>query len=102
MATIDFPYQGFSKEEFIIKALTWADTQSHFAYFNSNDIPYPKDGFRHILAIGASEKLDYRARSVFDELRAFHQRIEQSDQMNDWLVGYLGYDLKNENAKTRE
>lgn len=99
MATIDFPYQGFSKEKFIIKALTWADTQSHFAYFNSNDIPYPKDGFRHILAIGASEKLDYRARSVFDELRAFHQRIEQSDQMNDWLVGYLGYDLKNETQR---
>ncbi|MFT7149468.1 MAG: para-aminobenzoate synthetase component 1 [Nonlabens sp.] len=99
MATINFPYQGFSKEEFIIKALTWADTQSHFAYFNSNDIPYPKNGFRHILAIGANEKLDCHARSVFDDLRAFHKKIEQSDQMNDWLVGYLGYDLKNETER---
>jgi len=99
MATIDFPYQGFSKEEFIIKALNWADTQSHFAYFNSNDISYPKNGFRHVLAIGANDKLEYCAGSVFDGLRAFHKRIEQSDQINDWLVGYLGYDLKNETER---
>lgn len=99
MATIDFPYQGFSKEEFIIKALTWADTQSHFAYFNSNDISYPKNGFRHVLAIGTSDKLEYCAGSVFNDLRSFQKRIEQSDQMNDWLVGYLGYDLKNETER---
>ncbi len=99
MAIINFPYEELSKEEFILKALTWADQQRHFAYFNSNDIPYPKNGFRHVLAIGAKETLGYHQGTFFDELSALQKRIEQSDLMNDWLVGYLGYDLKNETEK---
>lgn len=99
MATINFPYKEFTKEEFILKALYWADQQSHFAYFNSNNIPYPKDGFQHILAIGAKETLAYHAGSVFNDLKEFQQRIHQNDLTNDWSVGYLGYDLKNELEK---
>lgn len=99
MATVNFPYKGFSKEEFILKALSWADKQSHFAYFNSNNVSYPKDGFQHVLAIGANEALAYRSGSAFNDLKEFQQRVQETDQLNNWLVGYLGYDLKNEVEK---
>lgn len=96
MAIINFPYKEFSKEAFILKALNWANQQSHFAYFNSNNIPYPKDGFQHVLAIGVNETLAYHTGSVFKDLKEFQQRIHQNGQTNNWSVGYLGYDLKNE------
>jgi para-aminobenzoate synthetase component 1 len=74
------------KSAFITKALNWADTHSHFAYYNSNQIEYPYSGFMHCLAIGAKRVL-HSSKSPFEALADFHQ--------NTWLFGYLGYDLKN-------
>lgn len=99
MITINFPYLGFSKKDFISKALTWANLQSHFAYFNSNDINYPHDGFRHVLAIGADQIFNPQQGHAFEGLKAFQATIESKDQGSDWIVGYLGYDLKNEIEK---
>ena len=50
-------------------------------------IPYPFELFKTILAIGAKELLE-PSDSNFEALTHFHQ--------NDWLFGFLGYDLKNE------
>ncbi len=96
MTKVHFPYEGESQESFIKKALTWANTKSHFAYYNANDIPYPHDGFLHALAIGAREQLVFHKGTVFSELRAFQNKITKGNYANDWIVGYLGYDLKNE------
>jgi para-aminobenzoate synthetase component I len=74
------------KSAFIRKALNWANAHSHFAYYNSNQIDYPYDGFIHCLAIGAKRILN-AGQSPFEALADFHQ--------NTWLFGYLGYDLKN-------
>jgi para-aminobenzoate synthetase component 1 len=79
-----------NKSAFIRKALDWANTHSHFAYHNSNQIEYPYSGFIHCLAIGAKRIFD-SAESPFEALAAFHQ--------NTWLFGYLGYDLKNKVEK---
>lgn len=75
-----------NKPAFIKQALNWANSYSHFAYYNSNQIVYPHDGFIHCLAIGAKRILN-ADQSPFRALADFHQ--------NTWLFGYFGYDLKN-------
>lgn len=88
MQRITFPYQEYSRQEFIKRALYWANTHSHFAYYQSNGIEYPHGGFREVLAIGCKEIFVPDQSSVFEALKDF--------QKNQWRFGYLGYDLKNE------
>ena len=77
-----------SKAEFVKRALEWANTHSHLAYYQSNNIEYPHNGFREILAVGCQTTFLSNAGSVFEDLKSFHKK--------QWLFGYLGYDLKNE------
>ncbi|RKQ42557.1 para-aminobenzoate synthetase component 1 [Roseivirga pacifica] len=84
-------YQQFNKPDWTLKALDWAQHFSHFAYYQHNNISYPHNGFRQILAIGAKRTLSQTANGAFENLRAFHQ--------NKWLFGYLGYDLKNDTER---
>jgi len=72
---------------FLKKAVIFADTFSHFSFFQSNDIPYPFEPFKTLLAIGAREILR-PTNTNFEALSHFHQ--------DDWLFGFFGYDLKNE------
>lgn len=99
MTIVDFPYLGISRDSFILKALNWAQQHSHFAYFNDNQVSYPHDGFHHVLAIGAHASLAYTSGTIFSDLRAFLNKVVETPASNDWLVGYLGYDLKNEVEK---
>ncbi len=85
--TITFPFQGLSKSEFILKALSLAQQESHMAYYQSNQIEYPYEGFQEILAIGAKDTLNTSIES-FEALKSFHK--------NEWCFGFLGYDLKNQ------
>jgi len=75
-----------NKPAFIKQALYWANTHSHFAYYDSNQIEYPYDGFMHCMAVGSKRVLN-EGQSPFRTLADFHK--------NAWLFGYLGYDLKN-------
>lgn len=77
-----------TKHRFIEQALLWADQFSHVAYYHHNDISYPHEGFQEILAMGCEEVLNPGHGDRFESLRAFHR--------NEWLFGYLGYDLKND------
>ncbi len=77
-----------AKNRFVAQALHWANQFSHVAYYHHSDISYPHSGFRQILAIGCEQELKPVSRDRFEALRAFHA--------NDWLFGYLGYDLKND------
>ncbi|KYG74459.1 para-aminobenzoate synthetase component 1 [Roseivirga ehrenbergii] len=77
-----------NKPQFLEKALHWANNFSHCAYFQSNGIPYPYQGFNEILAVGAKRIFKPNENDRFEALSAFHQ--------NKWLFGYLGYDLKND------
>ena len=82
----EFKYDG-ELTAFLKKAVAYADTYSHFSFFQSNDIPYPFEPFKTLVAIGAKEILK-PSHANFDALGAFHQ--------DDWVFGFLGYDLKNE------
>ncbi len=73
--------------DFLTKALHWANGFSHFAYHTSNQIPYPHDGFQHVLAIGAREIIRHEV--------AFFQKLKELSHQH-WAFGTLGYDLKNQ------
>lgn len=84
------------------QALAWAvNHQAHedgfVAFLNNNGIAYPNDPFPNRLFIGAK-----RVISVPDGIREpgdpkFFQNLHDTHQKRpSWLVGYLGYDLKNQ------
>ncbi len=85
---------GFvSWQDTIRKALHWADSFDYFHFFTDNQTgaDYPFGGFSTMLAVGARHVLDVRKGQVFNDLQQFIDSYP-----NDWVVGYLGYDLKNE------
>jgi para-aminobenzoate synthetase component I len=78
-----------SMAEFRLKAMAWADTHPLAAYYTSNDIPYPHDGFAHMLAVSGGEVVALQEEKAFESLR-------RQLQQHPLLCGYLGYDLKNQ------
>ncbi|GAB3938070.1 anthranilate synthase component I family protein [Larkinella terrae] len=78
------------------KAITWALSQfDHVAFFNSNrsqlpDFALPYGGFPNRLAVGVHKVLDFSAQDD-----PFVTLFQHQQQHPDFLVGYLGYDLKN-------
>ena len=89
MKKASFKHDG-ELSTFLKKAIDYANTFSHFSLFQSNDIPYPFEPFKTLIAIGAKELLA-PSNSNFEALADFHQ--------GEWLFGFLGYDLKNELEK---
>jgi para-aminobenzoate synthetase component 1 len=75
---------------FIKKTLAWAEEYDHFSYFNSNDIQYPFEAFEHFMAIGCERRIELDDTDTFESLKNAYN-LEK-----DWLIGYLGYDLKNQ------
>ncbi|TXK45789.1 anthranilate synthase component I family protein [Pontibacter qinzhouensis] len=82
-----------SLEEFRRKALGWADQFLLVAYYTSHQIPYPYQGFDHVLAVSAGAPLAIEQGHAFESIR---QLLQQQESM--WC-GYLGYDLKNQVEK---
>ena len=80
-------------EAFQVKALHWASTFSHCHYFNHNQITFPHGAFPKLVAAGVHKAPDFSGLDDFTTLRTFWE------QERDWLIGYLGYDLKNQVEK---
>ncbi|MBB6610299.1 anthranilate synthase component I family protein [Pontibacter sp. Tf4] len=90
MPTIDINYSDLpvSPEALRLKVLAWADTFPLVAYYYDHQLPYPHQGFRHMLAVSAGKPLTIDHNNPFESLRA-------QLQQKQLLCGYLGYDLKN-------
>lgn len=86
-------YQDISKDEIIRKALQWANQHEYFSFHQNNQIEYPHEGFLEVLAIGAKRILHTQDGETFETLKEFHNQ--------NWLFGFLGYDLKNEIEKLK-
>ena len=78
------------KTTFLREALHWASSFSHFNYFYNNGIDYPFDPFPNMLAVGNYSPL------AIDKDDSFAALKKKYDSFKDWMIGYLGYDLKNE------
>jgi para-aminobenzoate synthetase component I len=85
---INYTDLPITPEQFRLKALAWADTFPLAAYYYDHAIPYPHQGFRHMLAISGGKPIDFDLAKPFDTLK---QELDKERT----LCGYLGYDLKN-------
>ncbi|MBK9792007.1 MAG: anthranilate synthase component I family protein [Sphingobacteriales bacterium] len=77
-------------EAFILQLLEVSNKVKHFCYLDSNNYPnYPYSTFGSLFAIGAIDviSVDKDCLAQFDSFRQKHQ---------DWMFGFLNYDLKNE------
>jgi para-aminobenzoate synthetase component I len=84
-------YQSNSPQQFKLKALHWANRFSHAVSFDHNQYPaYPNPSFDCLIGAGALTTLQCNVGNAFEQLKAYQQ------QTQDWLFGFLGYDLKNE------
>jgi len=92
MKRISKYFEVGSSKDFAIKALIWAkENHDTCCLLNSNH--YQKDPFGNIsliLATGATSSITSSGENDFERLREF------SDHENDWIFGFLGYDLKNQ------
>jgi len=68
----------------------WAKDYDHFAWLDSNNYKESLGSYQAILAVGAMSEFCMDYSGAFDGLKSYRNEI------NDWLFGYLGYDLKND------
>lgn len=81
------------RNQFINKALYWAEQFTHYAYFNSNNYHFPHNPFKDFIAINAIKKVPFSNGENFKNLQEF------IDNNQDYLIGHFTYDLKNEIEK---
>ncbi|MGI4729680.1 MAG: anthranilate synthase component I family protein [Janthinobacterium lividum] len=73
------------------KALHWASSFNTVSVFDSNNFADPYSKFDLMLAAGTLDELETDANTSFIDLKSFRQK-----HPNQWLPGFLSYDLKNE------
>lgn len=73
------------------KALHWASFFDTVSVFNSNGFADPYSKFDWMLMAGAANELETSSDTSFINLKSFFQKHN-----NQWLSGFLSYDLKNE------
>jgi para-aminobenzoate synthetase component 1 len=70
--------------------LQWAQQFREVIFLDSNDYHQKYTSFDCVLAVDAFTSLKTDYHNAFEDLRQYQQ------QTNDWLFGYLSYDLKND------
>lgn len=76
-------------ELFVKKMLQWAQQFREVVYLDSNKHTSSYDAIEAVLAVDAFTMIQT------DDSNAFTQLEEYQRNANDWLFGYLSYDLKN-------
>lgn len=80
------PFTPHQKQQ----ALQWASQAFPYCvYLNPNEIPFPQEGFLHVLAAG-STALTWQSDKGLDELQ------QAVNAQPDWYFGYIAYDYKNQ------
>lgn len=77
-------------DAFKSRLLNWAAASGDFCWLDSNGHPDPLGRFDGLLGIGRAAELQMPAKGAFRALSDFRE------QTGDWIMGYLGYDLKND------
>lgn len=81
-------------DDFKHKLLKWAQQFNEIAWLDSNNsvnlYGQNHSNFDALLAIDAEAKIEYSFNNAFEKLRQFQTNI------NDYIFGYFGYDLKND------
>lgn len=85
-----YPFPEIDTADFVSKILHLSETVEHFCYLGSNNYPnYPHSAFGSLFAIDAVAVISVN-KDCLDTLAQFR------NQHNDWIFGFLSYDLKDE------
>ena len=77
-------------EIFKVKALNWASSFNVCCYLDSNKFADKYSKFETLIAVGARDELKADTGTAFEKLENFRKKH------NEWILGNLTYDLKNE------
>lgn len=70
--------------------LTWAQQFKVALWMDSNEYPHNYTSYDAILAVDCLTKIETTYKNAFQKLKTY------KNQCNDYIFGYLGYDLKND------
>jgi len=76
--------------EFTSKLFDWAQQFNQIAWLDSNNYEQKYTSYDVVLAIDAHATLETNHKNAFAELKQFKNKV------NDYVFGYLSYDLKND------
>ena len=82
-------------EAFKQKLLYWVSGYEVHVLLDSNNYKQPYSNFEIVLAAGLETYLESNYENAFNQLRSYKASI------NDFIIGYLGYDLKNDLEKLK-
>ena len=77
-------------EDFKQQVLIWSQQFNEVVWMDSNAHKDHLSSYDAILAVGAQSSLQTSYHGAFEQLKAYQS------QVNDWIFGYLTYDLKND------
>jgi para-aminobenzoate synthetase component I len=80
------------KSQFVQKAMAWSSKFTYVAYFDPNDFEYPFQPFKHMIGVASAHTFTLESANDSD---TFFARLK-SEHKRKWLMGFLGYDLKNQ------
>ncbi len=83
-------YHPKSITSFKKQLLHWSATFTNVVWLDSNNYQQKYSNYDAILAVDAFSKITTNEENSFASLEAYQQ------QVNDWIFGYLTYDLKND------
>jgi para-aminobenzoate synthetase component 1 len=76
--------------QFKQQLLLWAQQFWEVVFLDSNDYPQKYSSYDCVIAVDAFTSLKTDCHNAFEDLKQYQQTT------NDWLFGYLSYDLKND------
>ena len=77
-------------DKFASQLLVWAQSYQTFFWLDNNQYPQKYASYDKVLAVGVLSELALDYRGAFDQLDKYQR------EKNDYLFGYLSYDLKND------
>ena len=76
--------------EFKNKLLIWSQQFKEVIWLDSNTYPQKYSSFEAVLAVDAYSDFQCDFQNAFEKLKRYKNKV------NDYLFGYLSYDLKND------
>jgi len=85
-----FKFQVKDISEFKKRLLQWAQQFEIAVWLDSNNYNQKYSNFEAVLAVDAVSKIETSSENAFSQLKNYQSEV------NDYIFGYLGYDLKND------
>ncbi len=90
MQRVDKTFEINNISDFESKLLAWSQNFNIVCWLDSNNYPQKFSNYNAVLAVGAQTKLSTNYKNAFQQLKTYQSNC------NDYIFGYLGYDLKND------